>query len=220
MSSPDPRRGHHVIKNGVKKIYRDIKKRFVDNFSINYFRGNNYVNLVEQNIINEVNRGGLPVDCVLRTAPLPHATESEIENSTVYTPRGGQYTNHKNAEEFGQAKEVLLVKVTTLMRDICVSLRDRKKMPNDLDERMVELCHFITNQFNRDVFVDKQAKDWWEGEEGPAGARSRRLEDWTQQVEKMLVKIAGQGTIQLAIHWGQWAFRLSEGFEYEHLQYT
>ena len=104
-----PQRGHHVINNGVKKICRDIIKRFVDNFGINCFRGNNYVNLVEQNIINEVNRGVLPVDCVLRTAPLPHATESEIENNTMYNPRGEKYTNYKNAEEFGQAKEVLLV---------------------------------------------------------------------------------------------------------------
>ena len=32
MSSPYPRRGHHVINNGVKDIYHDIIKRFVDTF--------------------------------------------------------------------------------------------------------------------------------------------------------------------------------------------
>ena len=32
MSSPYPRRGHHVINNGVKDIYRDIIKSFGDTF--------------------------------------------------------------------------------------------------------------------------------------------------------------------------------------------
>ena len=213
MLSPDPKRGHHVINNGVKDIYPDILKRFVDNFSKAYFDSNNYENLKQLKIIKE---HGLPVDSVLRTAPLPHKTKSEIQGTTVNAPEKEIYTNYENAEAFGMAKSVLLTKVTLLMLDICRSLRDKNKMPDDLDGRMDELRQFITEKFNRDVFVDEQAKVWWEKENGPDG--TKRLKNWTQQVEEMLLKIAGEGTIQLVIHWGQWAFRVSEGFRYNHLQ--
>ena len=216
MSSPNPRRGHHVINNGVKDIYRDIIKRFVDTFGTTYLDSNNYLNLVQLNIINEVRRGGLPVDYVLRTAPLPHETEREIVENTVYTPEREIYTNYRNAERFGRAKQILLLKVTILMRDICLSLREGNKMPDDLDDKMGGLRQFITDDFNSDVFVDEQAKAWWERERGPGDAD--RLQNWIQQVNEMLMKIAGKGTIQLVIHWGQWAFRVSEGFRYNHLQ--
>ena len=216
MSSPNPRRGHHVINNGVKDIYRDIIKRFVDTFGTAYLDSNNYLNLVQLNIINEVRRGGLPADCVLRTAPLPHETKREIVENTVDTPEGEIYTNYRNAERFGRAKQILLLKVTILMRDICLSLREENKMPDDLDDKMGGLRQFITDDFNSDVFVDEQAKAWWERERGPGDAD--RLQNWIQQVNEMLMKIAGKGTIQLVIHWGQWAFRVSEGFRYNHLQ--
>ena len=216
MSSPNPRRGHHVINNGVKDIYRDIIKRFVDTFGTTYLDSNNYLNLVQLNIINEVRRGGLPADCVLRTAPLPHETKREIVENTVYTPEREIYTNYRNAERFGRAKQILLLKVTILMRDICLSLREENKMPDDLDDKMGGLRQFITDDFNSDVFVDEQAKAWWERERGPGD--TDRLQNWIQQVNEMLMKIAGKGTIQLVIHWGQWAFRVSEGFRYNHLQ--
>ena len=47
MSSPDPKRGHHVINNGVKDIYPDILKGFVDTYSKAFFGSNNYKNLGE-----------------------------------------------------------------------------------------------------------------------------------------------------------------------------
>ena len=216
MSSPNPSRGHHVINNGVKDIYRDIIKRFVDTFGTTYLDSNNYLNLVQLNIINEVRMGGLPADCVLQTAPMPHETRRKIEQRTVYTPEGETYTNYRNAERFGQAKQILSFKVTILMRDICLSLREENKVPDDLDDEMGGLRHFITDDFNSDVFVDGQAKAWWERERGPGDAY--RLENLIQQVNEMLMKIAGEGTLQLVRYWGQWAFRVSEGFRYNHLQ--
>ena len=86
MSSPNPRRGHHVINNGVKDIYRDIIKRFVDTFGTTYLDSNNYLNLVQLNIINEVRMGGLPADCVLRTAPMPHDKEKKLSKA-LCTPQ-------------------------------------------------------------------------------------------------------------------------------------
>ena len=207
MSSPDPKRGHHVINNGVRKTYRAIIEHFVKTFGCSYFHGNNYMNLVQQNLIT---------DCVIRKKPLPDETDREIENTTVYIPRGKTHTNDKNAEDFGRANAFLLFKVTTLMRDICCSLKNRNKMPDDLDVKMGELRQFITNSLNRDVFVDERAKFLWEKEKGPAGAK--RLENMIGEVEKMFRKIAGEDTIQLVIHWGQWAFRVSKGFDYNHLQ--
>ena len=211
-----PKRGHHVINNGVIKIYRDIIKGFVNKIAINYFQGHSYMELVEKNLINEANRGGLPVDCVLRTAPLPHETVSGIESSTVNPRKDKKYTEDKNAEVFGQAKQVLLVKVHLIMREIFLSLIERKKMPDNLDVRMRELRQFIDHQFNREVFVDEQAKGLWQRGKGSADAEM--LEKWTKEVEEMLRKIAGEGTIQLVIHWGQWAFRVSEGFTYDHFR--
>lgn len=45
------------------------------------------------------------------------------------------------------------------MRDICLSLREENKLPDDLDDEMGGLCHLITDDFNSDVFVDEQAKE-------------------------------------------------------------
>ena len=213
MSSPDPKRGHHVINNGVKDIYPDILKRFVDIYSKAFFGSNNYKNLGELGIMNE---HGLPVDCVLGVAPLPPNTHTGIQNSTVYAPGKEKHTNFGNAVKFGLAKSELLARVNLLMHDICRSLTDRKEMPNDLDEKMAELRQFISDKFNRDVFVDEQAKGWWEKERGRGGAK--RLEDWTQEVERMLMKIAGEDKIQLVIHWGQWAFRVAQGFKCSHVK--
>ena len=213
MSSPDPKRGHHVINNGVKDIYPDILKRFVDIYSKAFFGSNNYKNLGELGIMNE---HGLPVDCVLGVAPLLPNTHTGIQNSTVYAPGREKHTNYGNAVKFGLAKLGLLTRVNILMHDICTSLRDRKEMPNDLDEKMGELRQFISDKFNRDVFVDEQAKGWWEKERGRGGAK--RLEDWTQEVERMLIKIAGEDNIQLVIHWGQWAFRVAQGFKCSHVK--
>ena len=213
MSSPDPKRGHHVINNGVKDIYPDILKGFVDTYSKAFFGSNNYKNLGELGIMNE---HGLPVDCVLGVAPLLPNTHTGIQNSTVYAPGKEKHTNFGNAVKFGLAKSELLARVNLLMHDICRSLTDRKEMPNDLDEKMAELRLFISDKFNRDVFVDEQAKGWWEKERGRGGAK--RLEDWTQEVERMLMKIAGEDKIQLVIHWGQWAFRVAQGFKCSHVK--
>ena len=119
---------------------------------------------------------GLPVDCVLRTAPLPHKTKSEIQGTTVNAPEKEIYTNYENAEAFGMAKSVLLTKVTLLMLDICRSLRDKNKMPDDLDGRMDELRQFIIEKFNRDVFVDEQAKGL---------VRERKRSRWHQKAQKL-----------------------------------
>ena len=213
MSSPDPKRGHHVINNGVKDIYPDILKGFVDTYSKAFFGSNNYKNLGELGIMNE---HGLPVDCVLGVAPLLPNTHTGIQNSTVCAPGKEKHTNYGNAVKFGWAKLELLARVNFLMYDICTSLTDRKEMPNDLDEKMGELRQFISDKFNRDVFVDEQAKGWWEKEKGRVGAK--RLEEWTQQVETMLMKIAGEDKIQLVIHWGQWAFRVAQGFKCSHVK--
>ena len=213
MSSPDPKRGHHVINNGVKDIYPDILKGFVDTYSKAFFGSNNYKNLGQLGIMNE---HGLPVDCVLGVAPLLPNTHTGIQNSTVYAPGKEKHTNFGNAVKFGLAKSELLARVNLLMHDICRSLTDRKEMPNDLDEKMAELRLFISDKFNRDVFVDEQAKGWWEKERGRGGAK--RLEDWTQEVERMLMKIAGEDKIQLVIHWGQWAFRVAQGFKCSHVK--
>ena len=210
----DPKRGHHVINDGVRKIYVSIIKEFVKTFGTKYFGYNNYMNLVKKNFINEVKIGGLPVDCVLRKAPLSEETDSGIKNCTVYIPEEERNTEDKNAEVFGEAKYALLQKVHEIMREICRSLKKSKKMPNDLDVRMKELRQLIDEKCNRKVFVDEQAKDLWQKGKGPADAE--RLEKWTEEVEEMFRKIAGEGTIQLVIHWGQWAFRVSEGFAYGH----
>lgn len=199
MSSPDPKRGHHVINNGVKDIYPDILKGFVDTYSKAFFGSNNYKNLGELGIMNE---HGLPVDCVLGVAPLLPNTHTGIQNSTVYAPGREKHTNYGNAVKFGLAKLGLLTRVNILMHDICRSLRDRKEMPNDLDEKMGELRQFISDKFNR--------------ERGRGGAK--RLEDWTQEVERMLMKIAGEDNIQLVVHWGQWAFRVAQGFKCSHVK--
>ena len=59
-------------------------------------------------------------------------------------------------------------------------------------------------------------KEEKEKERGRGGAK--RLEDWTQEVERMLMKIAGEDKIQLVIHWGQWAFRVAQAFKCSHVK--
>lgn len=207
----DPRRGHHVINNGVKDIYRDIIQKFVNTYGAAYLGKNNYSNLIDMKIINKVQSGGLPVDCVLRAAPLTNQVRQNIESGTVYTPEGQTYTNYQNAETFGMAKAFLLSKVHLLMRDICHSLKNENKMPEDLNGKIAGVRTFIIKEFARDVYVDEQARGWWEEEHGPE--QDNALEGWIQEVERMIDKIAGL-QIQLVVHWGQWVFRVSEGLDY------
>lgn len=206
MASLNPKRGHHVINNDVLNIYGDIIKKFVMTFGVSYFQSNNYSDLVAKNIIN---KDGLPVDCVLRTAPLQDETKRKIEESTVHFLK--EFDD--NAVKFGQAKKNLLHHVTSSMRDICCSLKERKLMPKKLEKNLDQLSTSIKS-FNRDVFVDKIAREEWLKEEDNDDTS---LENWIHQVEVMIANIADKDTIQLVVHWGQWAFRVSEGLDHGRL---
>ena len=112
MSLPYPLRGHNVINNGVKDIYRNVIKRYFD--TVIYI----YIYIYIYNIrlyvykrisitisINKVEKGGLPADCILWTAPLPHETKIKIRESAVYVPEKEIYRNHRKAERFGRANK-------------------------------------------------------------------------------------------------------------------
>ena len=215
MALPDPTKCYPAIYNDTRDLYSKIIRDFVETFGDVYLHSNTYEDLISKKIINEVLRGGLPVDCVLRAAPLTDQVREIIEQSTVYTPDGRVYDNYEDFEGFVRAKTALSVRVGAVMRDILKSLKNERKMPENLRPGMQRIRDVITKKFIREkVFVDTLANEWWREERREDKIAVKMLDDAILKVVEMMKRIAGLETIQLVVHWGQWAFRVSEGLDH------
>ena len=152
-----PKRGHHVINNGVIKIIPCIIKRciFENVFSISYEK------LQKQNIItSEV----APELMRMFNQPLGKDVCNQIEQMTVYTPKGETHTD-RNDEKFGSFNFKLIITVEGIVRHVFTSLKEAGEMPPDLSghEEMQTLIDLINKASvsEDEIYVDQQAKRWW-----------------------------------------------------------
>ena len=78
----DPKRGHHVINNGVRKVLPNIIKEFLL-LNKNYFSGLCLIQLAKQGHVSTSST----VDASY-TRPLPPEVDQFIQKTAVYTPQG------------------------------------------------------------------------------------------------------------------------------------
>ena len=152
-----PKRGHHVINNGAIKIIPCIIKICI----FENVLGESYEELEKQNIItSEV----APELMRMLNQPLRQDVCNQIEQMTVYTPKGETHTD-LNDEKFGSFKVALIDAVQGIVRHVFTSLKEAGEMPPDLSghEKMQKLIYLINNaSVSKDeIYVDQQAKKWW-----------------------------------------------------------
>lgn len=156
----EPKRGHHVINNGVIKIIPDIIKRFLEVFKGEIFLGNSYQELVVQNIIT---RNVTPklMSMLNGDEPWREGVCAQIEQMVAYTPKGETHTDQNNME-FGLFNEALIEAVVGIVYRVFISVEKPGEV-QDLSEKMQSLIKLINcaTVGQKEKYVDYQASEWW-----------------------------------------------------------
>ena len=160
----DPKRGHHVINNGVNRIFRDIIKKFFQYHQVTIFLDHRYEELKKDEIIN---KDDTPKLMESYDQTLPSDVSAQIEAMVADTPPGKTHTD-KNDEKFGESKEKLLNAVTPIIFHVFTSLREAGTMPDLREESvrnkmesMTRMIASINKEGKYGVYVDNQALGWW-----------------------------------------------------------
>lgn len=165
-----PKRGHHVINNGVLKIHRDIAKQVIEGDDINYFNNRQYQELVNDNIL-DVNHSSIN--------PLSEIEKTIQNEMRVELP---ERDYDRNAENFGKFKNKLCDHVTKIIRIILTEgvVNDRS-MTNLKNLIQQEVCDLPICSA---VFVDMDALSEWL-REGKGKTKLSVFRDCANQVAQM-----------------------------------
>ena len=152
-----PKRGHHVINNGVIKIIPSI----INSCIFENVLQQSYENLEKQNIItSEV----APELMRMLNQPMCKDVCAQIEQMVVYTPKGETYTD-ENSIGFGLFNLKLRNAVECIVSHIFTSLKNAGEKQPDLSghEKMQTLINLINyaSVSEKEIYVDRQALDWW-----------------------------------------------------------
>ena len=207
----EPKRGHHVINNGVIRIFRDIIERFFEEHRGLIFLGRSYRELVEEGIINEAET---PILMASHDQPLPPNICHEIEMMVAYTPRGETHTD-ENDVNFGVSKVGLLNAVIHIVSHVFTSLQETGRMP-DLSggflhqmQSMIEVIAFITQEPTNEngIYVDNQALRWWLAGGGQM-AQFIRCRDSVRDMFNSLASVRRAPEERLVCIWGREIFHI------------
>ena len=163
--SKEPKRGHHVINNGVIRIIPDIIKGFLEEFKDTIFLGNSYQELVDQNIIT---LDVTPKLMLMLNQPLPPVVCAQIELMVADTPPGETHTD-QNDEAFGGFKLELMKTVWNIIYHVFTSLQQSGgivPLSEDFLDQMQSLIDLIKQNTGpivgkSEIYVDEQALEWW-----------------------------------------------------------
>ena len=197
---------HHVINKGVNNLYKDIIKAFFERFAHRIKRSTERIDykLLSEMVI--IKRDGLPRG-FLGHYDIPREIKGIIYEMKLKKPVGKRYKN-KNALEFGCAKIALLACVNCVMLDIYENVT-KNKMPERFCAKLKNLRRIITNCLikkngEHGVYVDSEAKQWWD-EEHPRDVLDfgdfKRCE---RSVKFFLENIASNR--ELVTVWGHWVY--------------
>lgn len=185
----EPKKGHHVINKGVNDLYKDIIKKFFENFR------------------HPTARKKRMIDTFLLTDPLNDRIKDKISKMTAEKPNGVEYEN-KNALKFSCAKIALLACVHRIMLDIHNHLQSGEDpMPQRIGHNLQRLSNLINNKIiNNDdhgVYVDSEVKRWWDRKNPD---KVEVFEECKKSIDFFLKNIADD--FKLVMCWGQWLYRL------------
>lgn len=163
--SKEPKRGHHVINNGVRRIIPDIINGFLEGFKATIFLGNSYQELVDQNIIT---LDATPTLMLMLNQPLPPVVCAQIERMVADTPPGETHTD-QNDEAFGGFKLELMRTIRKIIYHVFTSLRQSggiMPLSEDFLDQMQSLIDLINENTGAivgksEIYVDDQALNWW-----------------------------------------------------------
>ena len=148
MAAVDPKRGHHVINNGVRKALPSI----IDDFLKMKGRKFNDLALTEAQSV-----------WMAHERPLIHEDLKQIDQMTVMTPAKQQHTD-QNDQEYGKVMEQLRAAVVTCL-DLLFEEFESGQVKNDF--KIKQQFFIITglverfNSIDNEIYFDHQALGWW-----------------------------------------------------------
>ena len=150
----DPKRGHHVINNGVRRIHPKIIDAFLEH-NANYFDGQSFEILVEHGFIE-------PEMNIYQSHERPFNEEDDefIQTTVAFTP-GGEIHRDINDVEYGTLTGALRVGVSHYMTSLFHMRVRQTPMPRPEQEVAVAITFVAYEMNSNEVYVDRQALEWW-----------------------------------------------------------
>lgn len=209
----EPYQGHHVLNKGCLTLYRDIIEKFVrGDEGKTVFGEVSYDDLKKRGIINDK---GLPSDFVLQTDPLEKVAK-DIEKMTVFKPKDVEHDKRlqdENADVFGCANLLILDSVHSIMSNIFKKMKNNENGEVPISKQIKTLESKINIIIARESYIDSRALDWQKSEAAKKKETAFQMTfvECKGKVRQLFRDIANKREMQLVMHWGLWAFRVSEG---------
>lgn len=189
----DPKRGHHVINNGVRRIFPKIIDRFLHS-NAHYFNAQNFTQLSDQGYISQ--RMTVYSN---HEHPFTALDDQFIQTSVAYTPEG-EHHDDPNDAAYGVMVYSLQVAVIHYMSKLFEVLVNDETQITRLDHYYTNIAVSISEMVHqideRDVYVDQQALRWWLN----AGGSQSRYNEVHGNVSNMFRQLSHTGGA-VAITW-------------------
>jgi hypothetical protein len=154
----DPKRGHHVINNGVRKILPNIIDDFLHH-NAHYFHSQNLTQLFQQGYIST--RMAVYAN---HEHPLTAADDLFVQSTVAFTPEGEHHVD-PNDEIFGRTIATLRVAVvhymTTLFRVVLNDESQISRLDKHATSTALAISEFVFDLNSNNIYVDHQALEWW-----------------------------------------------------------
>ena len=150
----DPKRGHHVINNGVRKVFQKIIESFLEH-NAHYFNGESFEELVQQ--------GHILQDMIVFQSyghPLNEEDDHFIQNTVAFTPEGQV---HAYANDIAYSAHMCALRVAVVFYMNSLFLVNVRNRPMGHPEQVAAgTITALINEINATrVYVDTQALEWW-----------------------------------------------------------
>ena len=161
----EPNRGHHVLNNGLKKVFGKMLGDFVKK-NHGYFQG---IGVLKDLIKNK--KAGITQKAIINMSnntPFGSPYDEFIGDTAVYTPKGETH-NDPNDKTFGYVIYVFRTSFCTYMIELFDGLTKGYIKPSQLftyaEENGKAVNKVVVEIISEEVFVDKQARGWWLSEQ-------------------------------------------------------
>lgn len=190
----EPLKGHHVINNDVRKIFRKIIDNFFEKIAGCFPQNPTFTQLVAERYISRST-----VVYTRYTRPFGKADDKFIDETVADTPVG-QHHNDPNDVQYSVHVNVLKVAVINYMVTLFMALVKNEVALHKLDIYGAYTAVSITGIVYRintgNIYVDSQALSWWVAK----GGSRRRYNEVRGKVAGMFKELSHTGGA-VAITW-------------------